>query len=234
MVDEAIATEELIRVPETREQIDAILILASDYLAEKIKSAWKPDSPEDKEMRQKGAELQQRLTQFIIEGYDDSSPEASRVSRFQILEQLKPFWEGCRRLVIRPLASKGYNLSEVPPNTGMFMVLALENGVRGMVATWLMAKAAGWNPKLPPVEQDVSEGKDLILEKNGKEVPLQVKCHEGGKFIVTRAGQLILVSLPAPEQVGNRFYRDPKLGIPHQIEFQRFSAWLENQLRERK
>lgn len=228
MVDE-VGLETIEKTPSPEEEIDRVLTLAASYLATKMASAWKPESPADRLMRLSGAEIQQRLTAFVLENYDSSHPRREKETRRWLKERLRDFWQGYHHLVLRPLEARGYNIEGVNPNTGMELVLSLKQGVKGMIATALMARDSGWEVEFPKVEEDVRFGRDLIVKKEGKEVALQVKCRKGAKFVVKKKSHypLVRVTIPADKW----FFLDSELGIPHRSRAEDFGRWLNKQLR---
>lgn len=215
-------------LPERPTKIGGILELAAHYLAKKRAGANQPDSEADWQMRIAGARLQQRLVSYFLENYD-GDPKREKDSRLAIRNTFAQFWQGYRQLVIAPLLERGYNPDTIPKSAGREMVLTLEHGVKGMLAACVMAKACGWEIRFPTLEEDVKIGKDLIIKRGGREVPLQIKCFRDAKFSVARGGTPngLTVCIPANPE----FFRDPEVGIPHNKHADQFDSWVVNQLK---
>lgn len=229
MTEEVRETAEKIASPE---EVNEILVLAADYLATRIASAYQPESLLDSKMRELGAKVQQRLTGFVLENYDTSDPQREKEARWALRRTLKGFWNQYHQLTLKPLKKKleeqGHDIAKLPEDTGIEMVLSLKQGVIGTVAAALMARDCGWEVELPTLEEDVKLGKDLVLKKEGREVFLQVKCPREGIFAVRREINRPLIRVTIPARRG--FFLEPEVGIPHRSKAEDFGRWLSLQL----
>lgn len=214
---------------EEMQPVHSALLSASKYLANKAASVHRPDSPEDLQMRRSGARTQQMVTSFILEHYEATGNVEETRRRNWISGRLAYFWEGYRRLVLQPLAERGIDITRLGPRVGLEQVLEFQNGVKGMVATAVLAKAKGWEVEFPTVDEDVKQGIDLYLTRGGRRVPVQIKCRNGAKFGVVRDGESSVIKVFI---TGDReFFLDSELGIPHRKHSEQFDQWLTDQLR---
>lgn len=219
----AIGGEEGSASPET--EVRKILGTAADYLAYRTASRFEPGSPEDDRMRETGALLQQRLTRFFLAQYSPHPFIAEQQSRNLVKGHLGDFWERYRHLVIEPLGRQGLSIGSAPEDSGLAMVLGLRNGVRGMIATSMMALDSGWELEWPTPQEDARRGIDLRIARDELRVPLQVKCLNGMKFIVNkeRVGDLVWVGIPGDSK---NWFRDFELGIPNTSHSAEFNNWI--------
>ncbi len=204
--------------------IHSALRVASDYLAMRIASANRPDSPEDLQMRRSGASVQQIVTSFILEHYEATRDTEETIKRNWIYDRLAVFWQGYRELVVEPLKNHGIDINRLSSKVGMEQVFELKNGVKGMVATAVLAQSRGWEVDFPTIEEDVRQGIDLYLSRGSRRVPTQIKCKLGKKFGVVREGisRVVNVYIPADPY----FFMDAELGIPHRKHAEDFDNWL--------
>lgn len=211
--------------PET--EVDQILEIAADYLHKKIANGRKPDEDLDNEMRLVGAKVQGRLTEFALRRMGERHQEGLRT-------HLNGFWKRYYELVESSceqiLEEEGFAKENLPRQVVRRRVLAFRRGVIGVIATAVMAKKNGWEVRVPSVEEDVREGIDLFIEKGDNLLPLQVKCEEHSKFVVTRRGGRIWVIVPGRTP----FFQDHELGIPEHGNIKKFGRWIENVLEEEK
>lgn len=214
---------------EELEQIHSALLVASKYLANKIASANKPDSAEDLKMRHSGAQTQQIIAAFTIEHYHATRDTRETRSRNWILNRLAIFWDGYRQLVLEPLRERGIDTTRLKPTLGMEQVFDLQQGVRGMVATAILAQTAGWEVEFPTVDEDVVKGIDLFLKRGGRRVPVQIKCKSGKKFGVVPEDRSKIIDVFIPGE--RSFFMDYELGIPHRSHAENFDMWLTNHSR---
>lgn len=222
------AVDEVIEsAPYPREEMQPVhhaLVFAADYLANKIASVHRPESPEDLQMRRSGARTQQIVTSFILDNYEATRNVEETRKRNWISDRLGYFWAGYRQLVIQPLKDHGIDLARLGPKVGLEQVAELKSGVKGAVATAVLAKATGWDVEFPTVDEDVKQGIDLYLTRGGRRVPVQIKCRNGEKFEVVREGKSRVVSVFIPAD--SYFFMDSDLGIPHRKHAEDFDTWL--------